>query len=87
MSDIINACYICSSIFPNDAVEEEMVCDRCGNYYCENCSYTFSLHYQHQGSRCYLCSDQPRRNILTKKQMRDNKIKLYLQPGKICVSK
>ncbi len=87
MSGIIKAYYICYVIFYKDVLEEEILCDKCDNYHCEECSYTFSIHYQHQGSRCYLCADQRRRKILTKIEQRDNKLKLYLQPGKICVSR
>ena len=36
-------------------------CDTCGEFYCEDCSYSFTYHYQFMGSRCYLCADQSRR--------------------------
>jgi len=83
MSEIIKACHICYS----DKVDQEIFCDKCENYYCEECSYTFSLHYQHQGSRCYLCADQGRRNFISKKEKRDNKLKLYIHPGKVHTSR
>lgn len=67
-------CHICYST----NVEPEMVCDICDELYCEDCSYTFSLHYQHQGSRCYSCADQGRRKVLTKQMIRENKLKLFL---------
>lgn len=65
-------CYIC--FYPT---EEEFVCDMCDNYYCDKCSYTFTIHYQFQGGRCYRCSGQSRRggDIVTKKEIRSNKLK------------
>jgi len=63
-------CYICFG-----QTEEDFVCDRCDEHYCEKCSYTYTLHYQHEGARCYRCSDQNRRTKLTKEEIRDNKIK------------
>lgn len=66
-------CHICFGI-----TDEDFLCDRCEEYYCEKCSYTFSLHYQHQGARCYHCADQDRRTKLTKEEIRDNKLKLIL---------
>ena len=68
-------CYICYTMVLGTDI---MVCDTCDEIYCEDCSYTFSLHYQHQGSRCHSCADQRRRKILTKEVIRDNKIKLFL---------
>jgi len=65
-------CHICCS--PD--VEEDMACDRCEEIYCHDCSYTFSLHYQYEGSLCFWCSDQKRRNPLTKNDIRENKIRL-----------
>jgi len=67
-------CYICY----NRYIEEDSVCDICGNYYCEECSYIFSLHYPFQGSRCYLCADQRRLTTLTEDIKRNNKIKLII---------
>lgn len=67
-------CYICYS----SPVDEDFVCDRCENHYCEDCSYTYSLHYQFQGSRCHWCSDQPRLIKLTQAMVRSNKIKLLI---------
>jgi len=54
----------------------ELICDRCEEIYCEDCSYTFSLHYQHQGSRCYHCADQSRRTKLDKRDITLNKVLL-----------
>jgi hypothetical protein len=65
-------CYICYTM----SVDEEMICDRCEEIYCEDCSYTFSLHYQHQGSRCYHCADQSRRTKLDKRDITLNKVLL-----------
>jgi hypothetical protein len=62
-------CYICYN-----RTEPEFLCDRCDRYYCEQCSYQFTLHYQHQGCRCYSCADQHRLNKLNKTEIRDNKI-------------
>jgi len=67
-------CYICYSL----NIDDESICDSCENYYCEDCSYTFSIHYQYYGSKCYLCSNQGRRSKLTKESKRDEKIKLLL---------
>ena len=63
-------CHICYST----NVEPEMVCDICDELYCEDCSYTFSLHYQHQGARCYSCADQSRRTPLDKRDIKLNKV-------------
>jgi hypothetical protein len=62
-------CYICYR-----GTESDFLCDRCDRYYCEQCSYTYTLHYQHQGTRCYSCADQNRLNKLNKIEIRDNKI-------------
>jgi hypothetical protein len=69
-------CYICLSedIFIDD--DEPLICDMCDEYFCYDCSYTFSLHYQHQGSRCYQCADQRRRKPLNR---RDYKIDYILR--------
>lgn len=67
-------CWLCYT-FPLDP-EPELICDRCDQWYCEECSYTFSLHYQHQGCRCYWCADQSRLNALTKIEKRERKLKL-----------
>jgi hypothetical protein len=72
---MVKFCYICFS----DKTDDDFICDTCEQNYCEDCSYTFSLHYQHQGSRCHYCADQPRRNTLTIQLKRDNKLKLYEQ--------
>jgi hypothetical protein len=47
------------------------------NYYCEDCTYIFSPHYQFQGARCYKCADQYRIS-LNKVQVRDNKVRFSL---------
>ncbi len=65
-------CHICYST----DVEEDCVCDTCDEYYCSECSYTFTLHYQHEGARCHWCADQYRRKPLTKEMIRENKLKL-----------
>lgn len=70
----IKYCHICYS----DNTDDDFICDTCNEYYCEDCSYTFSLHYQHEGARCYSCADQRRRKELDKAIIRGNKIKLFL---------
>jgi hypothetical protein len=67
-------CHICYSL----DIDEDFICDRCEEYYCEDCSYTFTIHYQYEGSLCYYCSDQKRRKPLTKELKRHLKIK-YLE--------
>ncbi len=62
------------SICYNDHVDPDFICDTCEENYCEDCSYTFSLHYQFQGSRCYICADQHRRTKLSKVEKRDRKL-------------
>lgn len=66
-------CYICYQ-----KTDEDFLCDRCEQYYCEDCSYIFTIHYQHQGSRCYSCADQSRLKPLLESNIRDNKINLIL---------
>lgn len=66
-------CHICFQL-----TDEDFLCDTCDEYYCEDCSYTFSLHYQHQGARCHWCSDQSRRKPIRKEEIRNNKLKLIL---------
>ena len=67
-------CYIC-----HDITEEDFICDICDNYYCEECSYTYGLYYQFQGSRCYKCADQDRRNKITKNDIRNRKLDKILR--------
>ena len=69
-------CHICLSdnIFYEE--NEPLICDMCDEYYCEDCSYTFTIHYQHEGMRCYQCADQSRRKPLNK---RDSKIDYILR--------
>lgn len=62
-------CEIC-----NGLTDPEWICDNCERYFCEYCSYTFSLHYQFQGNRCYQCADQSRRTSLIP-DLRDNSIR------------
>lgn len=66
-------CHICYTM---NVEPDIMVCDMCEEIYCEECSYTFSLHYQHQGARCYWCSDQNRRTPLSKREININKLLL-----------
>lgn len=67
-------CYICYT----ENVHPEWICDMCEMHYCFDCSYTYSLHYQHECNRCYLCACQSRRNKLEKEIVRKNKINLYV---------
>jgi len=67
-------CYIC-----NTQTEPYLICDQCDNHYCDDCSYTYSLHYQFQGSRCYECSGQGRITPLEKNIVRDNAIEIILK--------
>lgn len=66
-------CYICYK-----QVDGEFICEICDELYCDECSYTFSLHYQFQGSMCYNCSDQKRINKLTKQELINNKLNIIL---------
>lgn len=68
-------CHICYST--KDIIE--VVCDRCEEAYCYECSYTYSIHYQYEGNLCYLCADQSRRNRLTKEMKRSLKIEYVLK--------
>lgn len=71
-------CEICYCI-DIGKLDEEAICDTCESRYCSDCSYSFTIHYQHQGARCYLCSDQSRRIPLTKELKRDLKIKFLTE--------
>lgn len=62
-------CYICYGI-----TEPNMICDRCDNLYCDECSYSFTQHYQFHGARCFECSGQSRLNPLFKNIYRKNRI-------------
>lgn len=67
-------CHIC---FSDDIFYEEnepLICDRCEEYYCYDCSYTYSIHYQHEGMRCYQCADQRRRKPINKRDFKINYI-------------
>lgn len=66
-------CHICYN-----ETDKDFICDTCDNYYCEDCSYTYSLHYQYEGLQCYFCSNQNRRSKLSKEMIRNNKILLIL---------
>jgi hypothetical protein len=66
-------CHICYS---NE--EELFICDKCEELYCLDCSYTFSIHFQYEGSLCYWCSEQKRLKTLSKSDIRENKLKLIL---------
>ena len=67
-------CQICYTSIETDI----MACDICDKIYCEDCSYTFTIYYQHEGSRCFLCSGQKRLKSLSKENIRDNKLKIFL---------
>lgn len=68
-------CHICYSI----NVDDDFICDKCDNYYCENCSYTYTIHFQYEGALCYFCSDQERkRKRPLKEDIRNNKIDLLI---------
>lgn len=68
-------CELCYTTDPCK-LDESFICDTCELHYCEDCSYTFTIHYQFQGGRCYLCADQYRRTRITKNEIRENKLKL-----------
>lgn len=63
-------CHICYSL----KVDDEFICDKCDNYYCEGCSYAYTIHFQYEGGLCYYCSDQKRKKPLSKEDIRDNKM-------------
>lgn len=65
-------CEIC-----NGLTEPEWLCDTCERHYCEDCSYTYTLYYNFQGSKCYQCADQSRRHPLTP-DIRKNSINIIL---------
>lgn len=69
-------CYICYRY-----TDFDFLCDTCDSYYCDDCSYTFSLHYQHQGCRCYSCADQRRREKMDVVKVRNNKIEYFSDPN------
>ena len=66
-------CHICYSL----SVDDDFICDTCEQHYCEDCSYTYTLHYQHQGARCYYCSDQRRLKPLDKETKGKNMIEYW----------
>lgn len=61
--------------------EPEFLCDMCDYYYCEDCSYQFTLHYQFQGTRCYRCAEQRRLSTLDKIEVRNNKLRCLEEDG------
>lgn len=65
------------------SVQDWAICDRCEEYYCEDCSYLYTIHYQFEGARCYWCAEQSRNKILTREIIRENKIKLFLQENSV----
>ena len=74
---MIKICYIClSDVILDDGDGNPITCDKCQQFYCEDCSYTFSLYFQYQGSMCYQCADQSRREPLNR---RDYKIDYILR--------
>lgn len=66
-------CHICYS-----ETEPEFICEICDEYYCDQCSYIYTIHYQYQGSLCYECSVQNRLNKLDKNKIRENKLNYIL---------
>ncbi len=74
MSDSCHICY--------EFEDELFICDKCENFYCYECSYSYTIHYQYEGQLCCFCADQFRRKMLTITELRDRKIKLYLHEEK-----
>jgi hypothetical protein len=66
-------CHICYKI-ENDI----FTCDKCLELYCEDCSYTYTIHFQYEGCLCHWCSGQKRLKKLKKSDIRENKLKLIL---------
>ena len=64
-------CHICYS---KDIIcdDEPMICDRCDEYYCYDCSYAFTLHFEYYGSMCYHCSNQNRKVPLNRREAKIN---------------
>lgn len=67
-------CHICLSDDVYYDGNEPLICDKCDEYYCHDCSYTFSIHFEYYGMMCYHCSDQRRLKPLNKRDMRINYI-------------
>jgi hypothetical protein len=67
-------CHICLSDDIHIDDETLLICDTCDEYYCHDCSYTYTLHYQHEGMRCFWCSNQRRLKPLDKRDFRLNYI-------------
>jgi hypothetical protein len=70
-------CHICLSDDIHVDEETLLICDTCDEYYCYDCSYIFTQHYQHEGMRCYHCSNQSRLKPLDKRDSRLNYILKY----------
>ena len=76
---IVPHCELC---FVSDNITDEDLCkcDTCDRFYCEDCTYTFSLQYQFQGCRCYECSDHNRiKGKINFVKLRDNKLKVLMK--------
>ena len=65
-------CHICYST----NVDEEFICERCDQYYCEDCAAIFNSISQIDYNCCYECSDGNRIKPLHKDEIRNNKLKL-----------
>jgi hypothetical protein len=78
MEKFVPYCSICYSKILDSEISsestEEFTCDLCDSFFCQDCSYFFTIHYQFQGSRCYSCADQWIRQKLDPIEKRDNKI-------------
>lgn len=66
-------CHICYTM----NVDDDFICDMCEKHYCEECSYIYTLHYQHQGARCHYCSDQRRLRPLDKEVKGKNMVEYW----------
>jgi len=69
-------CHICLSVDVFIDSENILTCDTCDEYYCYDCSYTYTVHYQYEGMKCYWCSEQKRLKPLDK---RDSKLNYLLR--------
>jgi len=69
----------CNICYTTENIDDHNICDVCDCVYCNDCSYSFTIHYQYYGAKCYLCADQSRRIRLTVETKRDNKIKLITE--------
>jgi len=66
-------CNICFGL-----TDEDIICNKCDELYCYDCSSTYTIHNQIDYNCCYNCSDQTRRNKLTIEILRDNKLNMIL---------